>query len=132
MIPLRALRAHPHYADLFDHVPMLLWPVLWWQLNAMIRWMRSAGVLDVCFSTSVWGFITIRHAGFAPDPDLYRPLPRLYRTLTDPAWGSDLPPCVDPGLPAWHNLVLPCACGGDGILRSRPPESALAPLPNTS
>jgi hypothetical protein len=108
MIPLRALRAHQHYADLFDEVPFLLWPILWWQLNAMIRWMRDAHVTDVCFQTNWCGFITIRFAAYAEAPDLYKPVPRVFRELSDPCWETSHPvnlACAE--LSALHALILP-------------------------
>jgi hypothetical protein len=86
MIPLRALRAHPHYADLFDYAPGLLWPILWWQRNAMIFWMRDQNITDVCFQTNWWGFITIRFATQADNPSLDKPIPRILRELSDPSW----------------------------------------------
>ncbi|MDP1557038.1 MAG: hypothetical protein Q8L84_16385 [Hyphomonas sp.] len=91
MIPMRAFRADPHFADLFAHVPVICWPILWWQLNALFRWCKREGRPDVLYSVSPWGFITLRHAGDRPDPATYKPLPRTFRPLTDDSWGSDLP-----------------------------------------
>ena len=130
MIPLRALRVHPHYADLFDEVPFLLWPILWWQLNAMIRWMRDAHVTDVCFQTNWCGFITIRFAAYAEAPDLYKPIPRVFRALSDPSWETSLPAnlaletaeaCLARILPRFTVEVSP-----------KLTEGALTPTPNTS
>ena len=129
MIPLRALKAHPHYAGLFEHVPRLLWPILWWQLNAMIFWMRDQNITGVCFQTSWWGFITIRFAAQAEAADLYKPIRRVFRELSDPSWGTRVPANLasdDPSI--WHTLILP-------RLRGRwpeGPEGALTPIPNTS
>ncbi len=86
MIPLRAPRAHPHYADLSGYVPKLLWPILWWQQNAMIFWTRDEQITDVCFQTNWWGFITIRFATQADNPSLYKSIPRIFRELSDPSW----------------------------------------------
>jgi hypothetical protein len=86
MIPLRAPRAHPHYADLSGYVPKLLWPILWWQQNAMIFWTRDEQITDVCFQTNLWGFITIRFATQADNPSLYKSIPRIFRELSDPSW----------------------------------------------
>ena len=130
MIPLRALKAHPHYAGLFDHVPRLLWPILWWQLNAMIFWMRDQNIIGVCFQTSWWGFITIRFAAQAERPDVYKPIPRVFRELSDPSWQTSLPdnlPVED--LSARHTFILPRFTGE---VSPKVTEGALTPIPNTS
>ena len=133
MIPLRALKAHPHYAGLFDHVPKLLWPILWWQLNAMIFWMRDQNITDVCFQTNWWGFITIRYATQAEHPDLYKPIPRVFRELSDPSWESDLPANLALETAGMClALILPCESGGGGSLHRRLSEGACALTPNTS
>jgi hypothetical protein len=49
-------------------VPKLLWPILWWQLNAMIFWMRDHKITDACCQTSWWSFITILFATQAEAP----------------------------------------------------------------
>ncbi|MBA3067056.1 MAG: hypothetical protein FP825_01080 [Hyphomonas sp.] len=135
MIPLRALRAHPHYADLFQLVPRLLWPILWWQLNRMIRWMQAEQVIDVLFSTSPWGLITIRYAGYKPDPDLYRPAPRIFRPLNDASWASAVPVEIELrtlSAATRTALFLPREAGGGGIARSAMTEGALTSPLNTS
>jgi hypothetical protein len=130
MIPLRALKAHPHYVDLFDEVPFLLWPILWWQLNAMIRWMRDAHVTDVCFQTNWWGFITIRFAAYAEAPDLYKPIPRAFRELSDPSWETSLPANLDSAdLSALRALILPRFTVE---VSPKLTAGACAPTPNTS
>ena len=132
MIPLRALKAHPHYAGRFDYVPKLLWPILWWQLNAMIFWMRDHKITDVCFQTNWWGFITIRYATQAERPDAYKPIPRTFRELSDPSWETSLPDNLESGPAIWHTLILPCESGGGGSLHRRLTEGACALTPNTS
>jgi hypothetical protein len=136
MIPLRALNAHPHYADLFDEVPFLLWPILWWQLNAMIRWMRDAHVTDVCFQTNWCGFITIRFAAYAEAPDLYKPIPRVFRALSDPSWETSLPANLALDAPSiWHALNLPCEAGAFRDQKSHgdfPGKESGTLFPNTS
>jgi hypothetical protein len=136
MIPLRALKAHPHYADLFDEVPFLLWPILWWQLSAMIRWMRDAHVTDVCFQTNWCGFITIRFATYAEAPDLYQPTPRTFRELIDPSWETSLPANLDSSdLSVWHTLILPRFTGACRDQKSHgdfPGKESMTLFPNTS
>lgn len=135
MIPLRALRAHPHYADLFQLVPRLLWPILWWQLNVMIRWMQAEQVIDVLFSTSPWGFIIIRHAGYRPDPGLYRPVPRTFRPLSDVSWASDLPVEFELRILSMATRTarfLPRETGAGGARQGRETEEALTSPLNTS
>jgi hypothetical protein len=36
IIPMRAFRTSLHFANLFAHVPVICWPILWWQLNALL------------------------------------------------------------------------------------------------
>ncbi|MDP3459303.1 MAG: hypothetical protein Q8S09_08525 [Hyphomonas sp.] len=128
MIPMRAFRADPHFADLFAHVPVICWPILWWQLNALFRWCKREGRPDVLYSVSPWGFITLRHAGDRPDPATYQPLARTFRPLTDDSWGSDLP-VFAADLAAFEALrrvpILPCASGGGGSRHRRETEGAL-------
>ena len=130
MIPLRALKAHPHYAGLFEHVPRLLWPILWWQLNAMIFWMRDQNITGVCFQTSWWGFITIRFAAQAEAADLYKPIPRTFRELSDPSWGTRVPANLASDAPSiWHDFILPRFTGE---VSPKVTEGGLTPIPNTS
>jgi hypothetical protein len=135
MIPMRAFRSDPHFADLFAHVPVICWPILWWQLNALFRWCKREGRPDVLYSVSPWGFITLRHAGDRHDPAAYKPLARTFRPLTDDSWGSDLPFLLS-DLATLETLrlvfILPRPGGGGGILRSRMSEGALPSPPNTS
>ena len=91
MISVRTFRSNPHFAELFAHVHVMCWPILWWQLNALRRWCAREGIPDVLYSVSTWGFITVRHYGAHPDPALYAPIARTFRPLTDRSWNSDMP-----------------------------------------
>ena len=109
---------------------MLLWPILWWQLNLVIRWMRDAKVSDVCFQTNAWGFITIRYAAFQPDPSLYRPVEQTFRELSDPSWESSLPANLIPEAAEGRlALILPRKNRG-GVTEGD--GGAFAPIPSTS
>ncbi|MDP3457643.1 MAG: hypothetical protein Q8S09_00085 [Hyphomonas sp.] len=139
MVSLRAFRSDPHFADLFVHVHVICWPILWWQLNILFRWCKRHGHPDVLYSVNDWGFITVRHFGATPDPTAYKPVPRTLRPLTDPGWGSDLPSDLEMrALSAAMRtaLFLPREAGGGGILRSlwrsKMTEGALPSPPNTS
>ncbi|MFN7164907.1 MAG: hypothetical protein ACK4P2_08840, partial [Hyphomonas sp.] len=120
MIPMRAFRADPHFADLFAHVHVICWPILWWQLNALFGWCKREGIPGVLYSVSPWGFITLRHAGDRNDPATYQRPERTFRPLTDDSWGSDLPVILS-DLAALETLrhvpILPCASGGGGSHR---------------
>ena len=92
---------------------MLLWPILLWQLNLMIRRTRDAKGSDVCFQTNALGFITIRYAAYQPDPSLYRPVERIFRELSDPNWETSLPANPDlESAEACFTFVLVREAGG--------------------
>jgi len=91
MISLRAIRGDLHFADLFAHVYVICWPILWWQLNLLRKWCLAHNIPDVLYSVSPWGFIKVRQFGKAPDPNAYTPRPRTFRPLTDDSWASALP-----------------------------------------
>ncbi len=130
MIPMRAFRTDPHFADLFAHVHVICWPILWWQLNALFGWCKREGIPGVLYSVSPWGFITLRHAGDRPDPATYKPLPRTFRPLTDDSWESDLPACLESlTLAAQCALLLPCEAGE---VAPKGSEGALPSPPDTS
>jgi hypothetical protein len=132
MISLRTFRSNPHFADLFAHVHVICWPILWWQLNALLRWCRREGIPDVLYAVSPWGLITIRHAGTRPGT-FYQPLERTFRPLSEPSWESDLPSNIAALETLRLILFLPRAAGGGGIPRSGMTEGAFATLtPNTS
>ena len=109
---------------------MLLWPILWWQLNLVIRWMRDAKVSDVCFQTNAWGFITIRYAAFQPDPSLYRPVEQTFRELSDPSWESNLPANLIPEAAEGRlALILPRKNRG-GVTEGDGGGARLSPIQN--
>ncbi len=120
MIPMRTFRADPHFADLFAHVHVVCWPILWWQLNALFRWCKRQGIPDVLYSVNAWGFITLRNAGAAFDLTAYKPEFRTFRPLTEAIWGSDLPACLEP-------LFLPREADGS-VSRQR--HETEGPLPS--
>ncbi len=91
MPTLSALRSSPHFAPLFAHVFVLCWPILVWQINRLFSWSRREGYPNILYSVSRWGFITIVYLGDRQDPDAYKPLPRIFRPLTDASYASDLP-----------------------------------------
>ena len=88
MISIRAFKNVPHFAELFAHVHPVCWPILWWQLNALLAWIKRRGGVDVFCSVIAWGFITLRPVGKAPDPGTNMPLPGTFRPLTDKSWGG--------------------------------------------
>jgi hypothetical protein len=126
MVSIRAFRADPHFADLFEHVHVMCWPILWWQLNTLFRWCKREGIPDVLYSVNDWGFITVRHFGEKPDPAAYTPLPRTVRPLTDASWASALPACLASGFLAAPCVLLSCEAGGGGVTRSEQTQGALA------
>jgi hypothetical protein len=92
MVSLRALRNNPHFAPLFAHVLPFFWPVLWWSLNRLLRWYASAGLEDVLFATTRWGWVEIVCLGDRkPDPAAYRPYTPERPRWDDPVRASDLP-----------------------------------------
>ncbi|MFN3911660.1 hypothetical protein [Hyphomonas sp.] len=130
MIPLRAFRSHPRFAPLFNHVAAVFWPILWWQLNRLLKWCQREGIPDVLYSVSGWGFITVRYA--ADKPGLfYQPPARTFRPLTDAGWESSVPAtvCDLQDLAAWLARILSCKAGDVSL---NAPEGAFTPPPNTS
>jgi hypothetical protein len=92
--------------------------------------MRDAHVTDVCFQTNWCGFITIRFAAYAEAPGVYKPVPRVFRALSDPSWETSLPANLDSSdLSAWHALILPRFTVE---VSPKLTERALTPIPNTS
>ena len=70
---------------MFAHVCVICWPILWWQLNALLAWSRRQSVVDLLYSVNDWSFITLRRAGEATHPETRKPLARTFRPLTDAA-----------------------------------------------
>ena len=83
MISIRAFRSNPDFAELFAHVHVICWPILWWKLNALYSWWRRAGIPEVLYTVNAWGCISVRYAGTAADPSLHRPVERTFRDLSD-------------------------------------------------
>ena len=66
---------HTRHAHLYAHVHVLLWPWLWWQLQALNRWMKATG-RGLLVSVDRWGNVYIRCMGDAPDAgDRFVPVP---------------------------------------------------------
>ncbi len=95
MIPMRAFRADPHFADLFAPVCVICWPILCRQLNALLVWSRRQSVVHLLYSVNDWSFNTLRRAGEATHPVTSKPLARTFRPLTDTRLGSDVPSDLD-------------------------------------
>ena len=135
MIPMRALRANPHFAPLFAHVHALCWPILWWSLNRLLRWYASSGYEEVLYGTTPWGYVYIAYLGDkTPDPSAYRPYVREKPRWDDACWATNVPVTQ---LTAATPSILPRAAGGGGswlsLWRSRETEGACTLVPhNTS
>ncbi len=91
MPTMSALRSSPHFAPLFAHVFVLCWPILVWQLNRFYSWTIREGIHDALYSVNRWGWLTVHYLGDREDPAAYKPLPRIFRPLTDASYASDLP-----------------------------------------
>ncbi|MFN7180763.1 MAG: hypothetical protein ACK4TE_14330, partial [Hyphomonas sp.] len=92
MIPMRALRANPHFAPLFAHVHALCWPILWWSLNRLLRWYAASGYEEILYGTTPWGYVYIAYLGDRkPDPSAYRPYVREKPRWDDPVWSTNVP-----------------------------------------
>ena len=92
MIPMRALRANPHFAPLFAHVHALCWPILWWSLNRLLRWYASSGYEEVLYGTTPWGYVYIAYLGDRkPDPSAYRPYVLEKPRWDDACWSTNVP-----------------------------------------
>jgi hypothetical protein len=109
MYSIARLRQHPHFARFFAHVHPLCWLILWWELNRLIRWFNAHGIGNALYSVNEWGFVDIHCVVARPDPNAYKPLPRTFRPLTDPAWESALPACLD--FEALAPAILPRPAG---------------------
>ena len=88
------LRQCPHFAPIFAKVHPLCWPILWWQLNRLLRWFDRTRPEDVLYSVNRWGFVQVCYVAPRIDPATYKPLPRTFRPLSDPSWDSALPACL--------------------------------------
>ena len=132
MWSLTVLRQCKLFTRLFERVHPLCWPILWWSLNRLIRWIYATKADDVLYETNCWGIITIRYVAPRTDPTLYKPRARTFRPLSDPSWESDLPSNISARETLRLDLFLPRAAGGGGIPRSGMTEGALtSPLDST-
>ena len=118
MWSITVLRQCELFAPLFERVHPLCWPILWWNLNRLVRWLYANTPEDILFETNSWGMITIRYVAPRRDPTLYKPLERTFRPLSDPSWESDLPSNLAALETLRLILFLPRAAGGGGIPRS--------------
>jgi hypothetical protein len=140
MLSIRSFRNLPHFARSFAHVHVLCWPILWWNLNRLLRLYEDFGYEEILYAVTRWGHITIRYSARKPDPSLYKPIPRTFRPLTDESWGSALP-C---NMETRTADLLTCEAGGlrgskiasrfseQGISLREMTEGALPSQPNTS
>ena len=130
MISISRLREYPHFAPAFAHVHALCWPILWWQLNLLIKLFKDEKHTNILYSVSCWGIVTIRYTGAKTDD--YKAPERTFRPLTDASWGSDLPCNIElltVGEATCAALILPCEAGE---VAPKGSEGAFAPTPNTS
>ena len=67
----------PVFARMFEQVHVLFWPVLWFNITRLARWVAENGAPDLLISVTWWGRITVIRT--AP-PE--RPL-KPYRPLSD-------------------------------------------------
>ena len=124
MQTVSALRQDPYFTRMFAYVHVLCWPILVWQINRFFSALKRQGITNALYSVNRWGFIKLVHLGDKEDPGAYKPLPRIFRPLTDESYASDLPACL--GIDA---LSLPRALGK---VAPKGPERALPSPPNTS
>ena len=135
MMSISHLSRYPAFARFFAMVHPLFWPILWWQLNRLARYIMDENPGNVLYSVNAWGIVRICYIARGLDPDAYKPLPRTFRPLTDASWESALPACL--GSEAPHTLILPRTTGACRDQRShgdRPGKESrtLQFTPNTS
>ena len=133
MWSLTELRQCKLFTRLFERVHPLCWPILWWSLNRLIRWIYATKPDDVLYETNCWGIITVRYVAPRTDPALYKPRARTFRPLSDPSWGSDLPSNIAEQATLRLAPILPRIRGGGGWPPRGQTEGAFTTLiPNTS
>jgi hypothetical protein len=140
MIPMRTLRANPHFAPLFAHVHALCWPILWWSLNRLLRWYASSGYEEVLYGTTPWGYVYIAYLGEKkPDPSACRAYELTKPRWDDPVWSTNVPaPFLALATSEAFTMISnpPLRSGGGGSLRSlwrsRLTVGALTSPPDTS
>ncbi|MFN3313569.1 MAG: hypothetical protein ACK46Q_08890 [Hyphomonas sp.] len=65
----------PVLARLFEQVPVLFWPVLWFNIIRLARWHTENGRPEVLLSVTWWGGLIVDFASDpAAPPTFYRPL----------------------------------------------------------
>ncbi len=131
------IRRHPVFAPYFAAVHPFFWPILYWQLSRLIRWMKDENLSGALLGVTWWGQLHVIFPGDKnPDPNTYRPYALSRPRWDDPAWASDVPPCFATFITLEAlkaALILPRAAGGGGWTRSVQTEGALpSQLLNTS
>ncbi len=91
MQTLSALRQDPYFTRMFAYVHVLCWPILVWQINRFFGALKRAGITNALYTVNRWGFLKLVHLGDREDPNAYKPLPRIFRPLTDESYASALP-----------------------------------------
>ncbi|MFN4184680.1 MAG: hypothetical protein ACK4M6_07820 [Hyphomonas sp.] len=128
MINLAAMhrvRKHPAFAEYFDFVLPIFWPVVFWYLLRVADLMDARGSREALVTVHWWGGIDITYYGDpAPSPSAYRPLVAMRKAWDDPCWSSSLPAEINADEP--HLLFFPCASGGSGRPRSGLTKGAYA------
>ncbi|MFN3610152.1 MAG: hypothetical protein ACK4Y9_13910 [Hyphomonas sp.] len=120
MINLAALhrvRKHPAFAEYFDAVLPIFWPVVFWYLLRVADQMDAHGNCDVLVQVHWWGRIDITYYGDpTPSPSAYRPLAPTRKAWDDPCWATAIPTLLKTD--DAHPLIFPCASGGSGRAQS--------------
>jgi hypothetical protein len=135
MTRLQRLLRSPVYRPWFDRVHPIFWPVLWWQLEVTIAWMKRAGITDVMLTIHWWGGVEIVFTGDKqPDPSAYRPYVSTRPRWDNPSWESAVPLAFlfDPlTVRLDATSILPRDAGE---VAAKQPEGALSltSIPNTS
>ena len=113
------------HAHLYQAVPVLVWPWLWWQLFRLRLWVAATG-RDVLCGVDRWGNLRVHLVGDDPGcwvPSRHPHLHQYYLTEelaneTRPQWRARLAAvfCEGIGVPDW--VIFPRrsgeACGAEG------------------
>ncbi len=128
-----SIRNYPAFRRYFDAVHPFFWPVLYWQLKRAWLFLQREKLTSVLLAITWWGGVRIVHLGDKlPDSTTYRPVPRLFRPLTDESWASGLPSDIAALETLRLHSILPCARGGGGWPLCGQTVGAFAPCPATS
>jgi hypothetical protein len=135
MSHFRYVLTHPIFVRWFARLHPFFWPVLYWQMGRIIRWMEATGHMDLLVRIHWWGGITIAYTGDKePDPTTYGPLPKTFRPLTDQSRGTDLPANLEKLSPfdeRWRPRPAPsCEASGEAGRGLCPPH-LIRPSPKT-